>query len=81
MEKTKKKKENTDNGKNSVEGETPAVMKVQEMLRKKVTDLIKKQKLPAVRKIMKGHDDSKSWSMDAKAKVWVHVIIGESYFS
>ncbi|KAJ6396295.1 hypothetical protein OIU77_021344 [Salix suchowensis] len=74
LEKTKKKKENTDNGKNSVEGETPAVMKVQEMLRKKVTDLIKKQKLPAVRKIMKGHDDSKSWSTDAKAKVGSRLI-------
>jgi len=78
LEKTRKKKENADNSKNSVEGESPAVMNEEEKLRKKVTDLIKKQKLPAVRKIVKGHDDSKSWSTDAKAKVCVHVIRGES---
>ncbi|XP_061977029.1 DNA-directed RNA polymerase 2B, chloroplastic/mitochondrial-like [Populus nigra] len=74
LEKTKKKKENADNSKNSVEGESPAVMNEEEKLRKKVTDLIKKQKLPAVRKIVKGHDDSKSWSTDAKAKVGSRLI-------
>ncbi|XP_011010825.1 PREDICTED: DNA-directed RNA polymerase 2B, chloroplastic/mitochondrial-like isoform X2 [Populus euphratica] len=74
LEKTKKKKESADNSKNSVESESPAVMNEEEKLRKKVTDLIKKQKLPAVRKIMKGHDDSKSWSTDAKAKVGSRLI-------
>lgn len=46
-------------------------MKEQERLRKKVTNLIKKQKLPAVRQIVKGADDSKPWGQDAKAKVGV----------
>ncbi|KAB5516531.1 hypothetical protein DKX38_027179 [Salix brachista] len=48
LEKTRKKKEKADDSKNGVEGESPAVMKEQENLRKKVTDLIKKQKLPDV---------------------------------
>ncbi|KAJ6290528.1 hypothetical protein OIU78_026299, partial [Salix suchowensis] len=49
-------------------------MKEQENLRKKVTDLIKKQKLPAVRKIVKGKDDSKPWNTDARAKVGSRLI-------
>jgi DNA-directed RNA polymerase len=61
--------------KNGVEGESPAVMEEQENLRKKVTDLIKKQKLPAVRKIVKWKDDSKPCNADARAKVCVLVII------
>eukprot|EP00258_Populus_trichocarpa_P024947 XP_024440966.1 DNA-directed RNA polymerase 2, chloroplastic/mitochondrial [Populus trichocarpa] len=51
LEKTRKKKEKANDSKNGVEGESPAVMKEQENLRKKVTDLIKKQKLPAVRRL------------------------------
>ena len=43
--------------------------------KKKVTDLIKKQKLPAVSKIVKGKDDSKPWNADARAKVCMLVII------
>ncbi|KAF9663906.1 hypothetical protein SADUNF_Sadunf17G0100800 [Salix dunnii] len=74
LEKTRKKKENADDSKNGVEGESPAVMKEQENLRKRVTDLIKKQKLPAVRKIVKGKDDSKSWNADARAKVGSRLI-------
>ncbi|KAJ6684450.1 DNA-DIRECTED RNA polymerase MITOCHONDRIAL [Salix viminalis] len=62
LEKTRKKKEKADDSKNGVEGESLSVMKEQENLRKKVTDLIKKQKLPAVRKIVKGKDDSKPWN-------------------
>ncbi|KAG5227064.1 DNA-directed RNA polymerase [Salix suchowensis] len=62
LEKTRKKKEKADDSKNGVEGESLAVMKEQENLRKRVTDLIKKQKLPAVRKIVKGKDDSKPWN-------------------
>ncbi|KAJ6421516.1 hypothetical protein OIU84_028813 [Salix udensis] len=74
LEKTRKKKEKADDSKNGVEGESPAVMKEQENLRKKVTDLIKKQKLPAVRKIVKGKDDSKPWNVDARAKVGSRLI-------
>ena len=75
LEKTRKKKEKADDSKNGVEGESPSVMKEQENLRKKVTDLIRKQKLPAVRKIVKGKDDSKPWNADARAKVCVLAII------
>ena len=75
LEKTRKKKEKADDSKNGVEGESPAVTKEQENLRKKVTDLIKKQKLPAMRKIVKGKDDSKPWNADARAKVCVLVIV------
>ncbi|KAJ6734908.1 DNA-DIRECTED RNA polymerase MITOCHONDRIAL [Salix purpurea] len=74
LEKTRKKKEKADDSKNGVEGESPSVMKEQENLRKKVTDLIKKQKLPAVRKIVKGKDDSKPWNADARAKVGSRLI-------
>uniref|UniRef100_A0A6N2LBI8 DNA-directed RNA polymerase n=1 Tax=Salix viminalis TaxID=40686 RepID=A0A6N2LBI8_SALVM len=74
LEKTRKKKEKADDSKNGVEGESPAVMKEQENLRKKVTGLIKKQKLPAVRKIVKGKDDSKPWNVDARAKVGSRLI-------
>nr|XP_034920696.1 DNA-directed RNA polymerase 2, chloroplastic/mitochondrial-like [Populus alba] len=74
LEKTRKKKEKANDSKNGVEGESPAVMKEQENLRKKVTDLIKKQKLPAVRKIVKGKDDSKPWNADARAKVGSRLI-------
>jgi DNA-directed RNA polymerase len=44
LEKTRKKKEKANDSKNGVEGESTAVMKEQENLRKKVTDLIKKTK-------------------------------------
>ncbi|KAL3568211.1 hypothetical protein D5086_030862, partial [Populus alba] len=74
LEKTRKKKEKANDSKNGVEGESLAVMKEQENLRKKVTDLIKKQKLPAVRKIVKGKDDSKPWNADARAKAR-HMVI------
>ena len=40
--------------------------------------MIKKQKLPAMRKIVKGKDDSKPWNADARAKVCVLVIIDQS---
>jgi len=78
LEKTRNKKEKADDSKNGVEGESPAVTKEQENLRKKVTDLIKKQKLPAMRKIVKGKYDSKPWNADARAKVCVLVIIDQS---
>lgn len=73
LEKTKKKK-----GKKKKEdegGDSETVNGEQEKLRKKVNDLIKKQKLPAVRQIVKGHDDSKPWGQDARAKVWIIPLI------
>ncbi|XVF20882.1 hypothetical protein REPUB_Repub12eG0041700 [Reevesia pubescens] len=74
LEKTKKKrvdKENEDEGEGE---ESDAGNKEQERLRKKVTNLIKKQKLAAVRQIVKGQDDTKPWGQDAKAKVGSHLI-------
>ena len=68
LEKTKKKKGDKD--KENDGDDSNAVVKDQEKLRKKVTTLIKKQKLLAVRQIVKGQDDSKPWGQDAKAKVY-----------
>lgn len=67
LEKTKKKKADKDKDE---EGASGSVVKQQEKLRKKVTTLIKQQKLPAVRYIVKGQDDSKPWGQEAKAKVY-----------
>ncbi|KAK3212300.1 hypothetical protein Dsin_017006 [Dipteronia sinensis] len=72
LEKTKKKK--ADKDKEEEEGASDVIIKEQENLRKKVTDLIKKHKLPAVRQIVKGQDDSKPWGQDAKAKVGSRLI-------
>lgn len=73
LEKTKKKKE-TKNKEDEEGGESNTVTTEQEKLRKKVTNLIKKQKLPAVRRIVKGQDDFKPWGQDARAKVGSRVI-------
>lgn len=67
LDKTKRKKGNK-NSKAAGE-ESDAAITEQEKLRKKVTDLIKKQKLPAVRQIVKEQDDFKPWALDVKAKV------------
>lgn len=67
LEKTKKKKADKNNEDEG--GESDIITTEQEKLRKKVTNLIKKQKLPAVRQIVKGQDDFKPWGQDAKAKV------------
>ncbi|KAK2663200.1 hypothetical protein Ddye_001774 [Dipteronia dyeriana] len=72
LEKTKKKK--ADKDKEEEEGASDVIIKEQENLRKKVTNLIKKHKLPAVRQIVKGQDDSKPWGQDAKAKVGSRLI-------
>lgn len=65
LEKTKRK--NAMNKK--PEEETEPVAKAQDRLRKKVNDLMKKQKLRQVREIVKHHDDSKPWGQDAQVKV------------
>jgi hypothetical protein len=73
LEKTKKRK----NLKDKIsEGESGAAIyegekltKEQEKLRKKVTTLIKKQKVQQVRRIVKGHDDSRPWGQEEHVKV------------
>ncbi|CAK9155961.1 unnamed protein product [Ilex paraguariensis] len=72
LEKTKKKKVDRD-AKSEWDGSNPVVQE-QEKLRKKVTGLMKKQKLQAVRQIVKRQDDSKPWNQEAKAKVGSRLI-------
>lgn len=52
-----------------VADEQEKLIKGQEKLRKKVTQLIKKQKVKQVRGIVKEQDDSKPWSQEAHVKV------------
>ncbi|KAL6961101.1 DNA-directed RNA polymerase 2, chloroplastic/mitochondrial, variant 2 [Sarracenia purpurea var. burkii] len=72
LKKTKKKKIDR-NTKNEQDDSTTEVQE-QEKLQKTVTNLMKKQKLQAVRQIVKGRDDSKPWGQDARAKVGTHLI-------
>nr|ABD96891.1 hypothetical protein [Tarenaya spinosa] len=72
LEKTKKKKENISEGVENVEKET--TVKEEDWLKRKVSELIKKQKLPAVRQILNSHDASKPWSTDVRAKVGSRLI-------
>lgn len=67
MEKTKKKNASS----NDPDGRSKPVTNEQEKLRKKVTLLMKKQKLQQVRQIVKGQDNSKPWGQDAHVKVRV----------
>lgn len=67
MERTKKK---TDKGKKLEDTDDVIVTKEQDILRKKVTNLMKKQKLHLVRKIVRGQDDTRPWGQDAQAKVY-----------
>lgn len=72
LEKTKKKniidqKPGGEHG--PVTDEQEKLIKDQEKLRKKVTQLIKKQKVKQVRGIVKEQDDSKPWSQEAHVKV------------
>lgn len=69
LEKTKKKKDNK--GKKNEVAESVAVVKEEEKLRKKVMDLMKKQKLVAVKGIVKGQDDTKPWGPVMKTKVQI----------
>ncbi|GLT66444.1 hypothetical protein SLA2020_388090 [Shorea laevis] len=87
--KTKKKKSTTDkkaegeSDKNTTEpeGESDPMIneqrkltKEQEHLRKKVTKLMKKQKVHQVRRIVKEQDDSKPWGQEAQVKVGCRLI-------
>ncbi|WJX80869.1 DNA-directed RNA polymerase 2, chloroplastic/mitochondrial [Trifolium repens] len=67
LEKTRKKK--LDKGKKKETVESTKVIKEEEKLRKKVIDLMKKQKLVAVKGLMKGLDDTKPWGPVMKTKV------------
>ncbi|CAK9142489.1 unnamed protein product [Ilex paraguariensis] len=70
LEKTKRK--NALN--NSPENGSDPVAKSQEKLRKKVTTLMKKQKVQQVRGIVKEQDDTKPWGQDAQVKVGCRLI-------
>ncbi|KAL2959230.1 hypothetical protein AAZX31_18G256700 [Glycine max] len=72
LEKTKKKKGDRSN-KNKA-GESVADIKEEQKLRKKVIDLMKKQKLVAVRGLVKGKDDTKPWGAVIKTKVGSRLI-------
>ncbi|XP_044505742.1 DNA-directed RNA polymerase 2, chloroplastic/mitochondrial-like isoform X2 [Mangifera indica] len=72
LEKTKKKKVNKNT--EVARGESAAAITEMKKLRKMVTNLIKKQKLPAVRQIVKEQDDFKPWALDVKAKVGSRLI-------
>ncbi|KAI3452943.1 hypothetical protein Pfo_009606 [Paulownia fortunei] len=56
------------------EEEPDPAEKEQERLRKKVTILMKKQKLQQVRKIVRQQDDVKPWGQDAQVKVGCRLI-------
>lgn len=62
MEKSKRKSGN----KNTIEDDAE---KAQQRLVKKVTTLMKEQKVQLLRKIVKGQDDSKPWGLDMQVKV------------
>ncbi|KAK3039770.1 hypothetical protein RJ639_027083 [Escallonia herrerae] len=70
LEKTKRKKQ----ADKDLENVSDPITKEQEKLRKKVTTLMKKQKLQKVREIVKGQDDSKPWGQDAQVKVGCRLI-------
>ncbi|CAH8271205.1 unnamed protein product [Arabidopsis lyrata] len=72
LDKTRKKK--GDENEESGEVENGTSMKEQDKLRKKVNELIKKQKLSAVRKILQSHDYTKPWIADVRAKVGSRLI-------
>ncbi|XWS34241.1 hypothetical protein CRYUN_Cryun21dG0023500 [Craigia yunnanensis] len=77
LDKTKKK--NTTDKAPDAESE-PVIIeqeklaKDQEKLRRKVTLLMKKQKVQQVREIVKGHDTSKPWGQEAHVKVGCRLI-------
>ncbi|KAM3286369.1 DNA-directed RNA polymerase 2, chloroplastic/mitochondrial [Capsicum chacoense] len=70
LEKTKKQKSQ----KNTKMEDGEHATEEQEELRKKVTSLMKKQKLRAVNQIVRSQDDSKPWGQDVKAKVGSRLI-------
>lgn len=72
LEKTNKKKknQNDEDGLEPISAELANLnSKEEDKLRKKVTQLIKKQKVQQVRKIVKQVDDSKPWGQEGHVKV------------
>ncbi|XP_078431396.1 DNA-directed RNA polymerase 1B, mitochondrial-like [Wolffia australiana] len=69
LEKTKKK-----TGKNKGDEFEDVDAKDQQILRRRVTKLMKKQKLPQVQKILKEQEEFKPWGQDAHAKVGSRLI-------
>lgn len=67
LEKSKKKPAMNSNDEDDV-------AKAQQRLAKKVTNLMKKQKVQKVREIVKGQDDSKPWGQDNQVKVGCRLI-------
>ncbi|KAI3853832.1 hypothetical protein MKW92_047437 [Papaver armeniacum] len=73
LEKTRKKKlDEEDKAKEGGEADPEAIK--QAHLRKKVTNLMKKQKLRQVKHIVEGQDGFKPWGQDAQAKVGSRLI-------
>ncbi|XP_057482545.1 DNA-directed RNA polymerase 1, mitochondrial-like [Actinidia eriantha] len=70
LERTKKK--NTSN--KNAEEESDPVTKEQQNARKKVTNLMKKQKVHQVRVIVKAHNDLKPWGQEVQIKVGCRLI-------
>lgn len=68
LNKTKKKKVDKD-AKRAGSG-SDVNTAVQEMMQEKVTTLMGKKNLRAVRQIVNRHLESQPWAKDAKAKVW-----------
>lgn len=73
LEKTKKKstksKAADQSDSQTTEDQSQATTKEQEKLRKKVTQLMKKQRVKQVKGIVKAHDDSKPWGQESHVKV------------
>ncbi|XP_062198888.1 DNA-directed RNA polymerase 2, chloroplastic/mitochondrial-like isoform X2 [Phragmites australis] len=72
LEKTKKKSNKEMDNEEKI-GDSD-IAKEQQRLRKKVTDLMKKQKLRQVRNIVKNQDNTRPWGQDAQAKVGSRLI-------
>jgi DNA-directed RNA polymerase len=53
----------------NAEATDPDIAKEQQRLRKKVTELMKKQKVRQVRHLVKKQDNARPWGQDAHAKV------------
>ncbi|XP_077214718.1 DNA-directed RNA polymerase 3, chloroplastic-like [Tasmannia lanceolata] len=70
LERTKK----SGRGKKINRDKHEASSKEQEVLRKRVTNLMKKQKRIEVQKLLKNDDDTKSWGRDAQAKLGSRLI-------
>ncbi|KAK4786271.1 hypothetical protein SAY86_002960 [Trapa natans] len=78
LEKTKKKSSKSNiidqSDSQTTEEQSQIKDKEQEKLRKKVNQLVKKQKVKQVKGIVKAYDDSKPWGQDSHVKIGCRVI-------